>query len=152
MMDMRVVMLERRGVHGAEVDPGAPAFSTKPHRVADVRAGLEATLANAEPQAPVFLVGASEGGDVAAAVAADDPRVTHLILLGTGGGMSQAEELELEIPDMEHHLRGHDGVPMLPLIEVHVVRWLVDTGVLANAEALAFDRRVRKNHPEWFAR
>ena len=95
MMDMRVLMLERRGVRGDAVDRRGRDFATKPKRIADVRAALDAALGAAPPTRPVVLVGASEGGDVAAAVAAEDPRVTHLVLLGSGGGMTQADELTL---------------------------------------------------------
>lgn len=56
---------------------------------------MRAHLANIAPGTPVLLVGESEGGTVAAAMARAEPRITHLILLGAGGGMTQAEELTL---------------------------------------------------------
>jgi pimeloyl-ACP methyl ester carboxylesterase len=46
---------------------------------------------------PVVLLGASEGGDVASAIAALEPRITHLVLIGCGGGWSQAQELAHEL-------------------------------------------------------
>ncbi|HEX9802144.1 MAG TPA: hypothetical protein VGB35_02725, partial [Gammaproteobacteria bacterium] len=43
---------------------------------------------------PIVLLGVSEGGNVAAAVAAASPNVTHLAILGSGG-MKQIDELKL---------------------------------------------------------
>jgi pimeloyl-ACP methyl ester carboxylesterase len=65
--------------------------------VADHRAVIDWYLRGLEPGVPVVLVGASEGGDVAAAVAAAEPRITHVVLVGCGGGWSQAQELRHEL-------------------------------------------------------
>lgn len=94
-MGGRVVAVERRGVspEGA-LDAGVAARScTREIRVADNAAVLEWAERRAPRGAPVMLVGASEGADVAAAVAAGHPELSRLILLGGGGGWSQAEEM-----------------------------------------------------------
>lgn len=92
-MDMLVVLAERR--QDAEHD-------TKPVRVADQRAVIDHYLREFSPGLPVVLMGESEGGDVACAVAARDPRITHLVLIGCGGGWTQARELE-------HFARGDEA-------------------------------------------
>jgi fermentation-respiration switch protein FrsA (DUF1100 family) len=96
MLDIPIYMVERRGVtHEGVADERAfHEFSTKPVRVSDQRAVLDHVLRDAPLGLPVILFGTSEGGDVAAAVAAQDARVTHLILLGSGGGWTQAMEFE----------------------------------------------------------
>lgn len=97
MMGMPTVLLERRGIApGAESDPTmARRFADKGTRVSDALAALRANLPAIPQGTPVLLVGSSEGGDVAAAMAREESRVTHLLLLGSGGGMTQAEELAL---------------------------------------------------------
>lgn len=104
MMDMRVVLVERRGVlPDGRVDEGvARRYETKEIRARDMLAAMRAYLADAARGAPVILVGGSEGGDVAASVAVAEPRVTHLALLGTGGGLTQADELR-------HFVRARGG-------------------------------------------
>ena len=100
-LGLRPVLLERRGVSpdGSVDEARARAASSKAQRVADHRRVIESWLEGAEPQAPVILVGASEGGDVAARVAAQlqqaprGPHVTHLVLIDAGGGWCQADEL-----------------------------------------------------------
>ncbi|MBN1945160.1 MAG: alpha/beta hydrolase [Bradymonadales bacterium] len=97
MLGMRVVLVERRGIApDGTVDPELLFQSEdKATRVHDALAVMAAHLAELTSSNPVLLVGASEGADIAAAVAAADRRVSHLVLLGGGGGMSQAEELAL---------------------------------------------------------
>ncbi|HYX25140.1 MAG TPA: prolyl oligopeptidase family serine peptidase [Thermoanaerobaculia bacterium] len=94
-MDVPVVVVERRGVQSeGEVDEAeCRRFSTKERRVKDHALVLAATLKDFPAGTPVILVGGSEGGDVAAAVARRERRVTHLVLLGTGGGWNQEEEI-----------------------------------------------------------
>ncbi len=94
-LGLRTVLVERRGIgaDGRVDEAAALAGCSKPQRVADHRRVLEHVLEGADPAAPVILLGASEGGDVAAAVAAQVPRVTHLALLDSGGGWCQADEL-----------------------------------------------------------
>ncbi|MBL9120186.1 MAG: hypothetical protein JNL80_09765 [Phycisphaerae bacterium] len=97
-MGLDVVAVERRGVtpEGNVQAEVARQFCTKDRRVRDERTLIDSYL-NAHPSViaraqPVILMGASEGADVAAAVAASEPRVTHLILIAGGGGWTQAEE------------------------------------------------------------
>jgi pimeloyl-ACP methyl ester carboxylesterase len=246
IMGFDLVMLERRGVSkdGTVDETVARRFETKPIRVADELAVIRDDLSRRKPGGPVILFGTSEGGDVAAAVAAMEPRVTHVILMGCGG-WAQAEELrelvrrdptalgidgaELEaaLADIQansetgtmwlgHPYRRwgsylfdaplHDllkvGRPILvmhgdadrsvpvesaralrdafqkagkpnltyreyvgvdhrfmhaetgrsahPLVEVDVVSWLAELGVLDPRESKRFVDRVRKNHPGWY--
>ncbi|HYD01335.1 MAG TPA: alpha/beta hydrolase [Phycisphaerales bacterium] len=94
-MGLDVLMVERRGVteRGLVSPDDAARFATKQTRVADTLALIRDDLSRRAKAGSVILCGASEGGDVAAAVAAREPRLTHLVLLGSGGGMTQADEL-----------------------------------------------------------
>ena len=94
--------VEKRGVEfGAGGRPGSgegasaeyTTHANRRERIADVRLLLDTLLAepNIDP-ARVVLVGHSEGADVAAGVAAADPRVTHVAFL-SGGGASQMFDL-----------------------------------------------------------
>lgn len=89
-----VRMMERRGVApGGAVDAAlAREGATLSTRVADVRAVLSSVIADLPAGRPLILLGTSEGCDVAARVAASEPRVTHLVLLAGGGGWTQADE------------------------------------------------------------
>lgn len=93
-MGLRVVLAERRGVRfdGTVDERASLEGAAKATRVSDVRAVLDAYVGTS-PERPVILFGASEGGDVAAAVAAADPRISHVVLLGCGGGWTQEREL-----------------------------------------------------------
>jgi pimeloyl-ACP methyl ester carboxylesterase len=93
-LDAPVIAVERRGVR-----PDAPADldafhagSTKERRVADHLAALDWGLKEVPADLPVIVLGASEGADVAAAVAARSPRITAVILLAGGGGWTQEQE------------------------------------------------------------
>lgn len=90
-----VVIAERRGVNEEEqVDEEVCLeASAKERRVSDHLAVISAYLDGLPRDLPVLVVGASEGGDVASAVAAREPRITHLVLLATGGGWTQEEEI-----------------------------------------------------------
>lgn len=67
--------------------------ATFEHRVADVRLLIDALVSQPGIDGSrVVLVGHSEGADVAAGVAAADPRVTHVAFL-SGGGASQMFDL-----------------------------------------------------------
>ena len=96
MLGFSVVLVQPRGLadDGSFDREAARRADTKEMRVSDQRRVVESFLAR-RSQGSVLLFGASEGGDVAARVAAEDARVTHLILLGSGGGISQADELRL---------------------------------------------------------
>ncbi len=94
--------VEKRGVDfGASGRPGSgegaseeyTAHATRHERIADVRLLLDILIGelNIDPQR-IVLVGHSEGADVAAGVAAADPRVTHVAFL-SGGGASQMFDL-----------------------------------------------------------
>lgn len=105
MMGMKVVMVERRGVRtdGSVDEAAARKYATKERRVQDILDSLHAHLAGVQPGQPVIMAGFSEGGDVAAAVAVAEPRVTHLALFGTGG-WSQADELRLLVRQHPNYL------------------------------------------------
>jgi pimeloyl-ACP methyl ester carboxylesterase len=93
-MNAPVIAAERRGVASdGKVDAVIAARSAaRQRRIADSITVLNWGLIGLPSDLPVVLLGASEGGDVAAAVAARCPRVTHVILLGSGGGWTQEEE------------------------------------------------------------
>ncbi len=93
---------EKRGVEFGEMgNPGAatdasPEYAnhaTWENRVAEIRLLIDALIKqpNVDPSRVVVL-GHSEGADVAAAVAAADPRVTHCVFLA-GGGPTQLFDL-----------------------------------------------------------
>ena len=42
------------------------------------------------------------------------------------------------------------GLSYVPLIEIDIVGWLADLGLVAAAERAKLERRVRRNHPELF--
>lgn len=89
-----VVLLQPRGVarNGSVDQELFHKYETRQRRVADQRSVMDAYLSDAG-SAPVLLVGTSQGGVVAADVAASDARVTHLLMLASGGGLTQAEEM-----------------------------------------------------------
>ncbi|MBI3206060.1 MAG: alpha/beta hydrolase [Myxococcales bacterium] len=94
MLGFPVILVEPRGLADDGSFDAVLAWrsDTKPRRVADQRAVIEHALAGRAPRT-VLLVGASEGGDIAARLAAEEPRVTHVLLMGSGGGLDQANEL-----------------------------------------------------------
>ncbi len=104
ILGARVVLPERRGVRGDEpIDEAATRLgATRGRRIADLAAVVRAASRAVDEGVPLVLVGSSEGADVAAAVAAEEPRVTHLLLLGGGGGWTQADELR-------HFVRSRPG-------------------------------------------
>jgi pimeloyl-ACP methyl ester carboxylesterase len=89
-----VVLLQPRGVsrNGSVDQEVFRQYETRQRRVADQRAVLDAYL-RGSGRAPVLLAGTSQGGVVAADLAASDSRVTHLLMLASGGGLTQAEEM-----------------------------------------------------------
>ena len=94
--DVQVLAVEKRGVTlgvsgtGGALD--APVeyheFATLKDRAADVVAVLDSLQRQNLLPERVLAIGHSEGADVAAKVAADHPRVSHLAFL-SGGGASQ---------------------------------------------------------------
>ena len=91
---VRVVLLQPRGVsrHGTVDLETFRRHETRARRVADEIAVMNAYLGDSN-ELPVVLVGSSQGGVVAADVAASDARVSHLFVMASGGGWTQAEEL-----------------------------------------------------------
>lgn len=87
-----VVLLQPRGVSGnGRVDEEVfRRYGRRERRVADQIAVMDAYLKESE-SVPVLLAGSSLGGVVAADVAASDPRVTHLLMMASGGGWTQAQ-------------------------------------------------------------
>jgi pimeloyl-ACP methyl ester carboxylesterase len=88
-----VVLLQPRGVSSdGTVDQEVfQRYETRQRRVADQLAVMDAYLGDSR-NIPVLLAGSSLGGVVAADVAARDLRGTHLLMMASGGGWTQAEE------------------------------------------------------------
>lgn len=93
-MGSEVICLERRGVSpDGKVDVEVAGKSaTRELRIADALAVLDWGTRERAAGRPVILLGASEGADVASAVAARAKGVTHVMLLAGGGGWTQEEE------------------------------------------------------------
>jgi pimeloyl-ACP methyl ester carboxylesterase len=89
-----VVLVQPRGVkEDGSVDLNVfRQYETRQRRVADQVAVIDAYVGKTSTL-PVLLVGSSLGGVVAADIASIDSRVTHLLMLASGGGWTQAEEL-----------------------------------------------------------
>ena len=113
-MGVEVVVAEKRGMgeEGVLDEQAYLEHADKPTRVADALRVVEAHARHLAPSAPLVLVGGSEGGDVAAAVAARSPRVTHLVLIGCGGGWSQERELRVLLRDHAGYLGLRDEVDL----------------------------------------
>lgn len=130
--DFHVAAIEKRGVSfGESQRPGSgegasaeyAKHATLADRAADLRLLLDVLLSQPAVDASrVVLLGHSEGADVAAAAAAEDPRVTHVAFLSGGGaaqffdlfvlrraGMKQAgaspEQIEQSITELEQNMR-----------------------------------------------
>ena len=93
-----VVLLQPRGVSpdGTVDQEVFRQYETRQRRVADQIAVMDAYLKDSAG-VPVLLVGSSLGGVVAADVAARDARVTHLLMMASGGGWTQADEMKLHV-------------------------------------------------------
>ena len=153
--------------------------------VGDTLAALRSATETASG-APIILLAAGDGSDVAAAAVPRAPGVTHVVLLGPAvgaadevpkidlptllvcgtadSGVERARSLRdafaragkrtltyVEIPGATREFRdAASGRSMLPLVELEVLRFLARHGLLTREELAQFDRRVRKNHPEWF--
>ena len=57
----------------------------------------------------------------------------------------------VEHSSLDHRFRDASGRSGVPLVELDVVRYLADSGILREEEATAFRERVVSNHPEWFS-
>lgn len=100
--DFHVVALEKRGVRFLDgVRPGSAEGASEEYqqhatledRTADVKLVIDALLKQAPVDAArVVVIGHSEGSDVAAAVGAAEPRVTHVACLA-GAGITQLFDL-----------------------------------------------------------
>jgi pimeloyl-ACP methyl ester carboxylesterase len=119
MLGLPVILVEPRGLgDDGRFDAAlARRFDTKSRRVADERSVIDHVLGGRAPRT-VLLIGVSEGGDIAARVAAEEPRVTHVLLLGSGGGLSQADELALLV---EQH-PGYLGIQSRKELELAFAR------------------------------
>ena len=96
IMHGRVILVEKRGCGPEKIDTATfYRYDDKPTRVRDHLAVMNRYLKDVPADLPVLVVGGSEGGDIAAAVARLCPRITHLILIGSGGGISQKTEFDL---------------------------------------------------------
>lgn len=93
-MNALVVVMERREVGArGEVDRQVRArHSTLAQRTSDHLSVVDDYLARLDDGTPVIVMGGSEGGTIACEVARMRPRVTQLVLLGSGGGWTQARE------------------------------------------------------------
>lgn len=100
----RIFVAEKRGVLADSVNQGECfKFYTKEIRVLDHLAVINYYLQDVDPSVPVILIGGSEGGDIASSIAAREPKITHLILMSSGGGISQETEIrELIKKDKEY--------------------------------------------------
>ena len=89
----RAILVEKRGCHADSIDlKTAHRYSDKHTWKQDYMLVMDSVLKDVPADVPVILIGASEGGDLAPPIAKANPRVTHLILIGSGGGMSQKQE------------------------------------------------------------
>jgi len=89
----RAFLVEKRGCYADTINlEEAWRFADKETWVSDYHRVIDSITSTVAADIPVILVGGSEGGDVAAALSARSPRITHLILIGSGGGMSQKQE------------------------------------------------------------
>ena len=243
-----VVVLERRGIYeNQNIDwDTCYKFSMKEVRVEDHLKVIRECLKTIDYEIPVIIMAANEGGDIASVIAAREKRITHLILLGSGGGWSHAEELKYFLstkgyyfdidssdkinsifedvksnPDSMKMWAGHpyrrwnsylwdrsvdhlvkldipiflahgnkdesvpvessravraifeklgkknltykeyenanhlfvnlkDGLLMSPLIEVDLLEWFENLKIISHSERVAFEKRVKKAHPEFF--
>lgn len=126
IMRGRVILVEKRGCGPEKIDTATfYRYDDKQTRVQDHLAVLDAYLKDVPPDVPVVVVGGSEGGDIAAMLAEKRPRITHLILIGSGGGISQKEEFELLVRQQPGYL-GADNVQALDSV-LNAIRTSTDS-------------------------
>ncbi|MFG0284688.1 MAG: serine aminopeptidase domain-containing protein [Phycisphaerales bacterium JB039] len=94
-VNMTVALVERRGVTaaGAVNETVYWLGATRQKRIEDHLAAIRREIPTLREGRPLIVIGRGAGGAIAAAVAAREPRVTHLILIGAGGGWTGAAEL-----------------------------------------------------------
>ncbi len=91
-----VVVLEGRGIdedRNIDVDE-CYGYSMKEIRIDDHLKVINEYLKDIDSNIPVLIMAEGEGGYIASVVATREKRVTHLILLGSGGGWRRAKEFE----------------------------------------------------------
>jgi pimeloyl-ACP methyl ester carboxylesterase len=105
IMHGRVILVEKRGCTPEKIDSATfYRYDDKATRISDHLEVINRYLKNLPPSLPVVVVGGSEGGDIAAALAQKCPRITHLILIGSGGGISQKTEFEQMVAQQPGYL------------------------------------------------
>ena len=94
-VNMTVALVESRGVlpSGAISETVYWLGATREKRIEDHLAVIRREIPTLREGRPLLVIGRGSGGAIAAAVAAREPRVTHLILIGAGGGWTGAAEL-----------------------------------------------------------
>jgi pimeloyl-ACP methyl ester carboxylesterase len=105
IMKSRVILMEKRGCGVEKTDTATfYQYDDKKTRVADHLAIINRYIKDIPAETPVIVVGGSEGGDIAAVLAQQCSRITHLILIGSGGGISQKTEFELLVQQQPGYL------------------------------------------------
>lgn len=94
-LNMFALLIEHRGVtpDGAVNEMVFWIGSTHRKRVEDHLAAVYHDLPRLRAGRPLMVIGEGEGGHVAAGMARLEPRITHLILLNTGGGWTGEQEM-----------------------------------------------------------
>lgn len=95
LMGVRTIIAERRGIGiDGSIDEAAAIYgSTLSQRITDHQLVIDWYCKRQDADLPIILIGSSEGGTVAGAIAAREQRITHLVLVGSGG-WPQAKELK----------------------------------------------------------
>lgn len=92
----KMIVSEKRGVsHNSINKDECYKYDTKECRVNDNLKVIKEYLKRFPSDIPVILIGGSEGGDIASVIASMENRISYLILIGSGGGISQEAELKL---------------------------------------------------------
>lgn len=94
-LGLPVFVMQKPGITEAGIVDEAllHARSSLEARTRDHLAVLREVCRRHPIDAPVIVVGGSEGGLVAAEMAAREPRISHLVLVSSGGGWTQEREL-----------------------------------------------------------
>jgi hypothetical protein len=107
ILGCRMIVYEKRGIsYKNTVMDSCYKYSSKQIRVDDGLAVINEYLKGVDYSTPVILVGGSEGGDIASVIASKEKRITHLILISSGGGLSQETELKILL----HNKPGYLGL------------------------------------------
>ncbi len=94
-VNMVATLVELRGVKpdGAVNETVYWIGSARDKRIEDHLAVIRHYLPKLREGRPLIVIGEGEGGAIAAAVAAREQRVTHLVVVGSGGGWTGEQEL-----------------------------------------------------------